>query len=672
MTALYRVGSPGGGARCLRRRSPRARRWTRSRAGAGAAAAPEGDPRARRRPPRASPTAAPVRRAAASARRSWGSCWHSRPRSRLRRCSGTATSPAPRLVAAQTTGAVVAFDARSGALRRRISAGRTPSSIAVHGGAAWVVDADAQTVLRLSVASRVVETFSTGATPTDVAADAGSVWVANGRPLEDAQFVGPVATAVARLDDDDRHRARRDRAPAGAAAPSRTCVENHVAAKEGAVWAVTPDFAVVRIDAATGAITARSQGRARRRGRRGPRRRLGARRRRRRGAARRTLRSAARARERAGVLRRCDRRRFRRRLGDVAGGRDALEGRRRLQTDGRRDRARPGVAGRRSREGRRLGREPACRHRRPGRDRVRGGRADARSGRHPAVDRRRRRHPLGRARRRPRRRRRSRSPGSGRCRPRRASACSRARAMPTSSSSPTSRCREERGAPPRRWRRRSRSSCASGASAPARFKVAYQSCDDSVARTGLFDEAKCAANARAYAREPRRRRGDRHRATRRARVAAVPELNRAPGGPLAMISPFNSFVGLTRAGAGRRPLAARRPLPDRPPELRARVPDGRPAGRRARAAWHATAAAGACIVLDDGDPGYGALMATGFETAAGRLGLEVVGRDSWDPRARQLCGARSPDRAFRGGGGVRRRPAGHERAVGSSATCGPA
>ena len=31
-----------------------------------------------------------------------------------------------------------------------------------------------------------------------------------------------------------------------------------------------------------------------------------------------------------------------------------------------------------------------------------------------------------------------------------------------------------------------------------RFRVAYQSCDDSVARTGLFDEAKCAANARAY------------------------------------------------------------------------------------------------------------------------------------------------------------------------------
>ena len=33
-------------------------------------------------------------------------------------------------------------------------------------------------------------------------------------------------------------------------------------------------------------------------------------------------------------------------------------------------------------------------------------------------------------------------------------------------------------------------------------------------------------------------------------VAALPELNRAPGGPLALISPSNSVVGLTRGGPG--------------------------------------------------------------------------------------------------------------------------
>ena len=43
-------------------------------------------------------------------------------------------------------------------------------------------------------------------------------------------------------------------------------------------------------------------------------------------------------------------------------------------------------------------------------------------------------------------------------------------------------------------------------------------------------------------------------------------------------------------------------------------------------------------VLDDGDLGYGSLMATAFETAAGRLSLEVAGRHSWDPRANGYAG----------------------------------
>ena len=34
------------------------------------------------------------------------------------------------------------------------------------------------------------------------------------------------------------------------------------------------------------------------------------------------------------------------------------------------------------------------------------------------------------------------------------------------------------------------------------YRVAYQSCDDSIATTGLYDEAKCASNARAYAQNP--------------------------------------------------------------------------------------------------------------------------------------------------------------------------
>ena len=163
----------------------------------------------------------------------------------------------PALAAEPTQAAVVLLDARTGSLRRRIAAGRTPSAIAAERGVVWVVDADARTVLRLASASRVVETFSTGATPTDVAAGGDSVWVANGRALEHAQFVGPVATAVVRLDARTGTQRAETRLPKAGGALSNL-VDNHLAATSDAVWAVTPGFAVIRIDAATGAITARS------------------------------------------------------------------------------------------------------------------------------------------------------------------------------------------------------------------------------------------------------------------------------------------------------------------------------------------------------------------------------------------------------------------------------
>lgn len=164
------------------------------------------------------------------------------------------------------------------------------------------------------------------------------------------------------------------------------------------------------------------------------------------------------------------------------------------------------------------------------------------------------------------------------------------------------------------------------------FRVAYQSCDDSVARTGLFDEAKCASNARSYAanadvvavigtlNSP-------------CAVAALPELNRARGGPLAMISPLNSFVGLTRRGPGIAPTLQSLLYPTgRRNYLRVFPTDdlqgaalallARDRGRKD------------VYVLDDGEPGYGLLLASGFAVAAQRLGLELAGRATWDPQAR--------------------------------------
>jgi hypothetical protein len=48
------------------------------------------------------------------------------------------------------------------------------------------------------------------------------------------------------------------------------------------------------------------------------------------------------------------------------------------------------------------------------------------------------------------------------------------------------------------------------------------------------------------------------------------------------------------------------------------------------------------FVLDDGDRTWGALSAAGFETAARRLGLDVIGRETGDRRRRHYRDLRDP------------------------------
>jgi hypothetical protein len=89
-----------------------------------------------------------------------------------------------------------------------------------------------------------------------------------------------------------------------------------------------------------------------------------------------------------------------------------------------------------------------------------------------------------------------------------------------------------------------------------RFTVGYQSCDAATAQTGGYENRRCAANATAYTRVPQ--------------VVAVigpwvsfcaqhmiPALNRAPGGPLALVSPSNTDPGLTRGSTALYPTGVR-------------------------------------------------------------------------------------------------------------------
>jgi branched-chain amino acid transport system substrate-binding protein len=86
------------------------------------------------------------------------------------------------------------------------------------------------------------------------------------------------------------------------------------------------------------------------------------------------------------------------------------------------------------------------------------------------------------------------------------------------------------------------------------LNIGYQSCDDSTAQAGSWDSAKCSANGRAYAQNESVI-GVIGTFNSGCAKLVIPLLNRAPDGPLAMVSPSNTNPGLTEAGPGADPGA---------------------------------------------------------------------------------------------------------------------
>ena len=157
--------------------------------------------------------------------------------------------------------------------------------------------------------------------------------------------------------------------------------------------------------------------------------------------------------------------------------------------------------------------------------------------------------------------------------------------------------------------------------------LGYQSCDDSTAQAGSWDSAKCSSNGRAYANN--------------ASVVGVigtfnsgcaklviPIANRES---LAMVSPANTYPGLTEGGPG----------------TEAGEPDNYyPSGTRnyARVVWNDQfqGAANAqyakelglkkVFILNDGET-YGLGIATLFSDYAKKLGIQILGNQKWDKKA---------------------------------------
>jgi branched-chain amino acid transport system substrate-binding protein len=160
--------------------------------------------------------------------------------------------------------------------------------------------------------------------------------------------------------------------------------------------------------------------------------------------------------------------------------------------------------------------------------------------------------------------------------------------------------------------------------------VGYQSCDDSTAQAGKWDSAKCSANANAYANNESVA-GVIGTFNSGCAEIIIPVLNRAPNGPVGMVSPANTYVGLTHSGPG-----------TAPGEPEKYYPSGTRNYIRIVAADDFQGAADAMLakqigakkvyILNDKEA-YGQGVAGDFRNVLPGVGLSSAGFTAWDGKA---------------------------------------
>jgi len=181
--------------------------------------------------------------------------------------------------------------------------------------------------------------------------------------------------------------------------------------------------------------------------------------------------------------------------------------------------------------------------------------------------------------------------------------------------------------------------------------IQYQACDDSTAQAGTWDSATCSANANAYAQDTSVI-GNIGTFNSGCAELQAPVLNRAPGGAVAMVSPANTWPGLTQ----------KTKTPGEPDKY---FPTGKRSYARVVAADNfqgpalALTAQGLGVksvyILND-KQAYGLGVATYFRDAAKKLGIEVKGFSAYNTKTgtnyqalMQQIGATHPDAIMVGG-----------------------
>jgi branched-chain amino acid transport system substrate-binding protein len=158
-----------------------------------------------------------------------------------------------------------------------------------------------------------------------------------------------------------------------------------------------------------------------------------------------------------------------------------------------------------------------------------------------------------------------------------------------------------------------------------KWTVQYVSCDDSTAAKGSWDPQTCTNNANSY-KTVKNLLGVIGTFNSGCAEIIAPILNRAPGGGIAMVSPANTYVGLTKPTL----------VPGEPGKYfptgkrnyaRVAVPDNFQGA--ADATFLKDKGIKSVYVLNDGEA-YGVGIANNFANAAKALGITVLGNDKWD------------------------------------------
>jgi branched-chain amino acid transport system substrate-binding protein len=165
--------------------------------------------------------------------------------------------------------------------------------------------------------------------------------------------------------------------------------------------------------------------------------------------------------------------------------------------------------------------------------------------------------------------------------------------------------------------------------------VAFQACDDSNAKTGLWSKAKCQANARAYATDPSVL-GVVGTYNSGCAEAIVPILSRAPNGGLAMVSPGNTAICLTQSSpscAGGAPASL---YPKRRTYARV-VPNDAYQGAGLASFAKQQGIERAYVLYAGKDP-TSLGQARTFRGAARKLGIQIAGFSAWNVSAAGYSG----------------------------------